>query len=263
MNGQEKYCIFKNIKIQAMFPDLKKARKFDRLFKDLLEIVYFILKSKSCEDDLIRPNQILNNEFVFQDVIMTDKEKKEEEKEEINHLKRERKEREEDEAEIIKRAPELKLKVEKIKLDLNELEKQNQLIESLNEKKTLFYSIQSKKEEQGLLETQLKISLGKNDRVFMIKNKTKRWLMLFNSLFHENEVTPYIHKFCAHVNELEALHGPINSFNQEGHEKFNDIIKNDYYRSTYRHAQNNEYLEQLLDKKQRQEYKYLNLILKK
>jgi hypothetical protein len=44
------------------------------------------------------------------------------------------------------------------------------------------------------------------------------------------------------------------------HEKFNDLIKNDYYRSTNRH--DIKCLEQLLDKKQRQEYSLLDIQLK-
>ena len=64
------------------------------------------------------------------------------------------------------------------------------------------------------------------------ERKCGEWLRLFLDIYSLDQVTPYMHIFVFHVHELNRLHGNINIFNQEGHEKFNDIISKDYFRSS-------------------------------
>jgi hypothetical protein len=48
----------------------------------------------------------------------------------------------------------------------------------------------------------------------------------------KKELTPYIHIFVFHTSEILATHGDIHLFNTQGLEKFNDVVKQYYRRST-------------------------------
>ena len=45
-------------------------------------------------------------------------------------------------------------------------------------------------------------------------------------------MTPYIHLLTSHIPEMLELHGSLAAFTQQGVEKLNDIITQDYIKST-------------------------------
>ena len=59
-----------------------------------------------------------------------------------------------------------------------------------------------------------------------------------------------MHAFECHLHEFVQELGDINSFNQQGHEKLNDMTSVQYFRGTNRHK---EYLDQILNKRNRLE----------
>ena len=64
----------------------------------------------------------------------------------------------------------------------------------------------------------------------------KLWLEAYLKLNQKEddkkELTPYIHIFVFHTSEILAVHGNIHLFNTQGLEKFNDVVKQYYRRST-------------------------------
>ena len=83
----------------------------------------------------------------------------------------------------------------------------------------------------------LKSGLNKNDSE-EIKHRTREWLRLFFNLYHDTHETPYIH-FFFHLHDLNKIHGDINQFNQEGHEKFNHTVIRNVQSSTNRKTTTN------------------------
>lgn len=85
-----------------------------------------------------------------------------------------------------------------------------------------------------------------------IELQTKSWLADYLRTYHRKNVTPYIHVFQAHLYEFVELYGDINSFNQQGHEKFNDLTTIQYFKSTNKKlTANSGFLLQLLQKRNR------------
>ena len=62
--------------------------------------------------------------------------------------------------------------------------------------------------------------------------KTKKWLEKFLEVYQTKHVTPYIHLLTSHIPEMLELHGSLAAFTQQGVEKLNDIITQDYFKST-------------------------------
>ncbi len=64
----------------------------------------------------------------------------------------------------------------------------------------------------------------------------KLWLEAYLKLNQKEddkkELTPYIHIFVFHTSKILAVHGNIHLFNTQGLEKFNDVVKQYYRRST-------------------------------
>ena len=56
-------------------------------------------------------------------------------------------------------------------------------------------------------------------------------MMDFSSLYSKKHITPYMHLLECHLHEFVHMLGDVNSFNQQGHEKVNDMTTKDYYLS--------------------------------
>ncbi len=93
-----------------------------------------------------------------------------------------------------------------------------------------------------------------------IKEQTREWLNRFITVYQRSQVTPYMHSFAQHIHELQALVQSINDFNQEGHEKFNDMCTLYYFRCNNKNRKNNKDLMQLFYKFNRKEL--IDLIFK-
>ena len=59
---------------------------------------------------------------------------------------------------------------------------------------------------------------------------------------------------------MMTRHNNLNFFNQQGLEKLNDFIRLYYFRSTNKKRNDNKYLKQLLEKRNRIEYFNLNFV---
>ena len=51
---------------------------------------------------------------------------------------------------------------------------------------------------------------------------SKAWVRRFLDIYHESNVTPYIHAVANHVHEFMTMHKSILPFTQQGLEKYND-----------------------------------------
>lgn len=90
-----------------------------------------------------------------------------------------------------------------------------------------------------------------------LENHLFQWLFLFIKCYGSKFITPYMHTFVYHIPEFIRLHGNINLFNLQGLEKLNDISTNNYHRSSNK---SKTYLNQMIQKRNRQELCLLNLI---
>jgi hypothetical protein len=91
-----------------------------------------------------------------------------------------------------------------------------------------------------------------------IKKRSSHWLQLYVETYGRGKVTPYMHAFAHHLHEFQSLYDDINSFNQEGHEKFNDLETKNYFNATNR---SNKSINQLIHKFNRCELMSLGLII--
>ena len=64
------------------------------------------------------------------------------------------------------------------------------------------------------------------------KLATKQWLEEFLKVYQTKQATPYIHLLTNHIVEMMETHGSLAPFTQQGVEKLNDIITQDYFKST-------------------------------
>ena len=102
--------------------------------------------------------------------------------------------------------------------------------------------------------------LSKNDSSASdahLPSRLNQWAKIYSSSgsFNSDKYTPYLHIFVHHINELILLHNNINNFNCQGLEKYNDQIKNIYFRCTNRHENDEkDYLHQILLKRNRLEF---------
>jgi hypothetical protein len=92
-----------------------------------------------------------------------------------------------------------------------------------------------------------------------IKDKTKKWLELFLTLYKRSDITPYMHTFTHHLYEFKGRDIDLNLYSQEGAEAQNSFSIKQYYSSTNRKnskkagKEKKEFLIQLLKKKCRRE----------
>ena len=70
------------------------------------------------------------------------------------------------------------------------------------------------------------------------------WMLLFISVYQTKHVTPYMHILITHIPEFLDMYGTIIAFSQQGLEKLNDEVTQDYFRST--NHRDGESLKQLL-----------------
>ena len=84
-----------------------------------------------------------------------------------------------------------------------------------------------------------------------LRCKLKTWMSLFTSIYQTKNVTPYIHVLMSHIPEFLDMYGAIVAFSQQGLEKLNEEVTQDYFRST--NHRDGESLNQLLRKLNRLE----------
>ena len=75
-----------------------------------------------------------------------------------------------------------------------------------------------------------------NEKVQEFEKSVKDWLILFLSVYQTKHVTPYIHTLVAHIPEFLKLYGSVALFSQQGLEKLNDLLTNNYFRGTNHHS---------------------------
>ena len=68
------------------------------------------------------------------------------------------------------------------------------------------------------------------------KQGAKQWVRDFIDVYHNDNVTPYIHAMMQHVSQLMMIHGSI-PFTQQGLEKHNDNITKNFFRSSCLHGE--------------------------
>ena len=91
-----------------------------------------------------------------------------------------------------------------------------------------------------------------SDDISKFATDAKDWVKKFLGIYHENNVTPYIHAMANHVHEFMSIHGSILPFTQQGLEKYNDIITKEFFRATcHRHQ---DALVQIIQKQNRLEH---------
>jgi hypothetical protein len=101
------------------------------------------------------------------------------------------------------------------------------------------------------------LKLNSND-VDELKVRTSGWLNIFTRVFIQKKVTPYMHAFAHHLHQFVALYPNLNDYNQEGHEKFNDIETTFYFKSTNKKETT---LDQIIEKFNRLELVNLGFVL--
>ena len=72
----------------------------------------------------------------------------------------------------------------------------------------------------------------KDERLDDFKENIDDWLKNFLSVYQTKNVTPYIHLLACHIPEFLKRYGTIAPFSQQGVEKLNDLITQDYFKST-------------------------------
>jgi len=87
-----------------------------------------------------------------------------------------------------------------------------------------------------------------------LSERLKNWLKLFIKLNGPESITPYIHAFVFHLPEFIKIHRNVNLFNMQGLEKLNDFMTRNYHSSTNKHLPGQQYLFQLMKKRNRLEY---------
>jgi hypothetical protein len=86
-----------------------------------------------------------------------------------------------------------------------------------------------------------------------VKTQSHNWLDNYAKIYTTMRVTPYMHSFAQHLHEFQSIYENVNDFNQEGHEKFNDMCKRYYFGSTNKQTSQNKYLKQIFHKFNRKE----------
>ena len=64
------------------------------------------------------------------------------------------------------------------------------------------------------------------------KQGAKKWVRDFIDVYHNDNVTPYIHAMMQHVGPFMTIHGSILPFTQQGLEKHNDNKTKKFFRSS-------------------------------
>ena len=91
-----------------------------------------------------------------------------------------------------------------------------------------------------------------------IEKRLKEWATVYTQIgaFNSNKFTPYIHIFLHHIPQFLRLYGEINSYNCQGLEKLNHLIKCYYFSNSNKNDRI--YLKQLLVLRNRIEFAELD-----
>ena len=89
------------------------------------------------------------------------------------------------------------------------------------------------------------------DDISQFEADARNWCRKFLTLFHQHNITPYIHAMANHVGEFMRVHGSI-PFTQQGLEKYNDTMTKEYFRATCH--RNDKALIQIAQKQNRLEH---------
>ena len=87
------------------------------------------------------------------------------------------------------------------------------------------------------------------EEIHQLKREITIWTQDFLHIYQSSHITPYMHAFRCHVPDFLKLYGNIGNFNQQGLEKYNDIVSKDYFRSSNHRGV--EALKQIMLKKNR------------
>lgn len=90
------------------------------------------------------------------------------------------------------------------------------------------------------------------DDISQFATDSKGWVRNFLDIYHESNVTPYIHAMANHVHEFMTMHGSILPFTQQGLEKYNDVMTKEFFRATCH--RNEDALIQIIQKQNRLEH---------
>ena len=81
----------------------------------------------------------------------------------------------------------------------------------------------------------LRVKILSEEKIREFDKSVKDWLVLFLSVYQTKHVTPYMHTLVAHIPEFLESYGSLAAFSQQGLEKLNDLLTNNYFRSTNHH----------------------------
>jgi len=98
------------------------------------------------------------------------------------------------------------------------------------------------------------------DNLIDLDKRLKEWLKKYIPFVNTKETTisPYVHIFVFHMKELLESNGNINFYNQQGLEKLNSLQTKVYFSNTNRHRNGNEYIKQLMDNRNRTDFRNLD-----
>jgi len=85
---------------------------------------------------------------------------------------------------------------------------------------------------------------------YNLELRAKSWLLLYQTCFFKDTITPYMHVFSHHLFEFVHIHGNIRRFTLQGLEKLNDKTTQQYFKATDKKM----YEKQILEKRNRIEY---------
>ena len=91
------------------------------------------------------------------------------------------------------------------------------------------------------------------DDISKFETDARNWCRKFLTLYHQHNITPYIHAMANHVGEFMRVHGSILPFTQQGLEKYNDMMTKEYFCATCH--RNDEALIQIIQKQNRLEHR--------
>ena len=103
-------------------------------------------------------------------------------------------------------------------------------------------------------------NFSSSDKLFnftKLRKDLKNWLEHY-LIISPGSIPAYVHSFVYHIPDMMIRHENLNFYNQQGMEKLNDFIRLYYFRSSNKKRNDNKYLSQLLEKRNRIEYFNLN-----
>lgn len=93
-----------------------------------------------------------------------------------------------------------------------------------------------------------------DEEVIGLKQDLKERWEIYILLSARDHITPYIHAFVFHIPDFIIRFRKVNLYNVQGLEKLNDLVTNNYHRSTNKQRTEKKYLLQLIKKQNRMEF---------